>query len=100
MHKLSGHLQMVHASDNSGKFDDHRPPGTGSINWTRLLSELSLTGFHGGIILELANNDDVQGLLASARKARSYLREISRRLALSSPPTVATANKYRVGRPD
>jgi len=100
MHKLSGHLEMVHASDNTGKSDEHRPPGDGSINWTRLLSELSLTGFHGGIILELASTDDLAGLLAGARKARSFLREISRRLALSSPPTVPTANKHRVGRPD
>ncbi len=93
MHKLSGHLQMIHANDNLGSYDDHKPPGDGNIDWNRLLSELSQIEFHGGIILELAGNKELDIVLAEARRARLYLREISRRLTLSSPPTVPVANR-------
>lgn len=93
MHKLSGHLQMIHANDNFGQNDDHLPPGKGRIHWEKLLCELSETGFHGGFILELAAQKDNQRLLAEAREARKFLRNVMRRLALSSPPTVGVANR-------
>lgn len=93
MHKLSGHLEMIHAHDNGGNYDDHRPPGDGNIDWNRLLTELSRIEFHGGFILELSGNKEPEIVLAEARRARRYLREISRRLALSSPPTVTVANR-------
>lgn len=91
MHKLSGHLQLVHANDNSGNYDDHKPPGEGNIDWTRLLTELSQIEFHGGFILELSGNKEPEIVLAEARRARCFLRDISRRLALSSPPTVTVS---------
>ena len=91
MHKLSGHLQMIHANDNSGDYDDHKPPGEGNIDWNRLLTELSQIEFHGGFILELSGNKEPEIVLAEARRARRYLREISRQVALSSPPTVSVA---------
>jgi len=95
MHKLSGHLQMIHANDNCGTFDDHKAPGLGNIDWQRVLIELSQIEFHGGIILELAGNKEPAVVLAEARRARLYLREISRRLALSCPPTVSVANRLK-----
>ncbi|HYZ73692.1 MAG TPA: sugar phosphate isomerase/epimerase family protein [Chthoniobacterales bacterium] len=87
MHKLGRHLRMVHAHDNHGRGDEHLAPGTGNIDWNRLLAELDRTGFRGGFILELASIDDVQHLLANARKSKRFLRNIGRRLALSHPPT-------------
>ena len=93
MHKLSGHLQMIHANDNNGTYDDHKPPGEGKIDWNKLLTELSQIEFHGGFILELSGNKETEAVLAEARRARCYLREISRQLALSSPPTVSVANR-------
>jgi hypothetical protein len=45
------------------------------------------TGFRGGFILELGSMADMQQMLVEARKAKRFLREISRRLALSHPPT-------------
>jgi sugar phosphate isomerase/epimerase len=93
MHKLSGHLQMIHANDNSGNYDDHKPPGEGNIDWSRLLTELSQIEFHGGFILELSGNKEPEIVLAEARRSRRYLREISRQLALSSPPTVSVAGR-------
>jgi sugar phosphate isomerase/epimerase len=92
MHKLSGHLQMIHANDNNGGYDDHNPPGEGKIDWKRLLTDLSQVEFHGGLILELSGNKKGEIVLAEARKARRYLREISRQLALSCPPTVSVAH--------
>ena len=93
MHKLSGHLQLIHANDNSGNYDDHKPPGEGNIDWTKLLAELSQIEFHGGFIQELAGNKEPDIVLAEARRARLYLRDISRQLALSSPPTVNVARR-------
>ncbi|HVR36576.1 MAG TPA: sugar phosphate isomerase/epimerase family protein [Methylomirabilota bacterium] len=90
MHKLSGHLRMVHASDNSGNTDDHLPPGEGRIDWSKFLGGLSEVGFRGSIILELAghNDTDIDSILAGARRGRSLLRSISRGLAVTAPPTV------------
>jgi sugar phosphate isomerase/epimerase len=87
MHKLGQHLRMVHAHDNHGRGDEHLAPGAGNIDWSRLLAELDRTGFRGGFILELASVDDVQHLLANARRSKRFLRDIGRRLALSHPPT-------------
>jgi len=90
MFKLSGHLRVIHANDNALRADDHLPPGKGSIDWRRLLFELSETGFHGGFILELAGimNGDMGKMLESARIARLYLRKLMKDLYISSPPTV------------
>jgi sugar phosphate isomerase/epimerase len=90
MHKLGQHLRMVHAHDNHGNGDEHLAPGTGDIDWNRVLSELDRTGFRGGFILELAGMDDIQHLLAEARKSKRLLRDVGRRLALSHPPTRAS----------
>lgn len=98
MHKLSGHLQMIHANDNAGNYDDHKPPGEGNIDWERLLAELAEIGFRGAIILEIAGNKEPGIIMAEARRARRFLRDISRRLALSSPPT-ATVPRQPSGRP-
>ena len=93
LYKLSGHLQVIHANDNYGTSDDHLPPGTGIIDWYRLLYELSETNFRGGIILELsgAHGKDIEGTLQKARNAQLYLRSIARSLYLSSPPSVDVA---------
>jgi sugar phosphate isomerase/epimerase len=84
VHKLSGHLHMIHANDNRSQYDDHRPPGQGDIDWEQLLKELHITGFTGGLILELAAQEEKtrDQLLAEAREARGFLRNIGRKLDL------------------
>jgi len=47
LHKLSGHLGMIHASDNRGTHDDHLPPGLGNIDWPHFLRRLNLDGIKG-----------------------------------------------------
>lgn len=95
LYKLSGHLRVIHANDNMGTADDHLPPGKGTVDWGRVLFELSETNFHGGMILELAGtgSKDIKGTLDAARKARLYIRNISRSLYLSSPPSVDVATR-------
>ncbi|HEY5753305.1 MAG TPA: sugar phosphate isomerase/epimerase [Chthoniobacterales bacterium] len=80
--KLAGHLRMIHVNDNNGNFDDHLPPGDGRINWVELLHDLSVSGFHGPLILEIAGTGDSVTTMSNARRGRSYLREVSRRMAL------------------
>ncbi|MBD3317307.1 MAG: TIM barrel protein [Chitinivibrionales bacterium] len=89
-YKLSGHLALIHASDNNGERDDHLPPGKGTIEWERFFLAITRTGFRGSIIMELAGKDnrDPDELLAEARQARRYLRDISRKLTVALPPTV------------
>jgi sugar phosphate isomerase/epimerase len=83
LHKLSGHLRMIHVHDNTGGDDNHLPPGDGRIDWEKFLRDLIEVRFRGALILELAGNTDSAVIMANARRGRSYLREISRRLALS-----------------
>lgn len=76
-HKLSGHLWMLHASDNHGEFDDHLPPGEGQIAWRELFRQLACEAFDGTVILEIAGGGEPAGILRGAQRARSYLRRLS-----------------------
>lgn len=85
VHKLAGHLKMIHAHDNGGVSDDHWSPGDGKINWKQLLEDLVQIQFHGAFILEMAGVVDANVTMTNARRGRTYLREISRHLALAAP---------------
>ena len=85
LHPLGQRLRMVHAHDNRGGGDEHLPPGSGTIDWHKLLRELDRAAFRGGLILELASKGNVDHLLAEARKAKRFLRALSRHLAPSLP---------------
>jgi sugar phosphate isomerase/epimerase len=82
VHKLSGHLRMIHAHDNGGADDNHLPPGDGKIDWNKFLRDLIEVRFRGAFILEMAGNDDPAVTMANARRGRTYLRDIARRLLL------------------
>lgn len=86
--KLSGHLWMVHASDNRGQYDDHLPPGDGVIEWSRLLGQLARVNFRGTFILEIAGEDDREATLAKARRGRRYLSKAEHQL--TQPPITPT----------
>ena len=79
-HKLSRHLRIVHASDNTGRHDDHFPPGQGRIDWPSFLRLLHDTGFRGSIILEMAGRGSQDEILHAARQARQFLRREAWRL--------------------
>jgi sugar phosphate isomerase/epimerase len=75
---------MIHAHDNGGADDNHLPPGDGKIDWEKFLRDLIEVRFRGAFILEMAGNTDPAVTMTNARRGRSYLREIARRLILSS----------------
>jgi sugar phosphate isomerase/epimerase len=79
---VSGYLRMIHAHDNNGANDDHLPPGEGRIDWEKFLRDLIEVRFHGAFILEMAGNSDPAVTMANARRGRSHLRDVARRLLL------------------
>lgn len=80
VHKLSGHLKMLHANDNHGNYDSHLNPGEGRIDWAWLLSELKRHQFKGSLILELAGHQEesTHDTLVRARRAFDYLVNINK----------------------
>ncbi len=83
LHKLAGHLKMIHAHDNCGHRDDHLPPGDGRIDWDTVVQTLVIRGFRGALILELAGAPDPAATMANARRGRSFLRRVCRLRALA-----------------
>jgi sugar phosphate isomerase/epimerase len=83
VHKLTGHLRMIHVHDNGGEGDNHWPPGDGKIDWENFLRDLIEARFRGALVLEMAGNADPAVTMTNARRGRSYLREASRQIALS-----------------
>ena len=83
VYKMAPHLRLLHVHDNKGHGDDHLPPGDGRIDWTTLLKELAAVNFAGALILELAGGSSPDVVMARARRARSYLRQRARRIALA-----------------
>lgn len=75
IHKLSGHLKMVHINDNHGDWDAHLIPGDGGINWPWVIAELQRHHFNGGLIIEMSaqKNEPVADTLARARLGRDFL---------------------------
>ena len=82
VYKLGPYLRMLHVHDNAGKYDEHLPPGDGSIDWTALLLELHKINFKGSMILEIAGGKDVETTMANARRGRSTIRRIARQVAM------------------
>jgi sugar phosphate isomerase/epimerase len=82
--KMAPYLRLLHVHDNKGHGDEHLPPGDGRIDWTALLKELAAVNFTGALILELAGDGSPDIVMARARRARTYLRQRARRLALTA----------------
>lgn len=81
-HKLSGHLWMVHMSDNHGQRDDHLPPGDGKIDWQKLLEQLARQHFSGTLMLEIRGFEDKKVTMEAARRGRHHIRELAHRLKI------------------
>ena len=80
---VSGYLRMIHAHDNNGTKDDHLLPGDGKIHWEKFLNDLVHIRFRGAFILELAGENDPAVTMTNARRGRTYLRDLARRLELA-----------------
>jgi sugar phosphate isomerase/epimerase len=73
---LSGHILTTHLSDNHAQDDAHRAPGSGSVDWPAVLTELWKTGYAGPAIIELAADQDAPAALTRAVGARTRLQAI------------------------
>lgn len=77
VHKMSGHLRMLHVNDNLGDHDSHLSPGEGAIDWISLFRQLKEWNFHGPLILELADSGEApEEIMNRARNARAFLRDL------------------------
>jgi sugar phosphate isomerase/epimerase len=74
--RFAGRIGHVHASDNSGRDDDHLPIGVGSIDFTKVVKALKGIGYDDTITLEVFARDrdylrisreKLSGLFASIR---------------------------------
>ena len=82
VYKLAPYLRMLHVHDNKGHGDEHLPPSEGRIDWLAFMRELVQIHFHGPFILEIASGSDPEIVMERARKGRSYLRSLARRIAM------------------
>ncbi len=65
-------LEHLHAHDNQGYWDDHLPPGDGSIDWAHVRGTFENAGFSGWVMLALAcpgSDPDGYSLRAAERTA-------------------------------
>jgi len=82
--KVGHYLRVIHASDNHGRYDDHLPPGKGSIGWPDILQQLRQVRFDGTIILEIAGRGEDAEIMKTAREAAGFLREQERLLHVAA----------------
>ncbi len=82
VHKLSGHLHLVHVNDNRGDRDEHLAPGEGHIDWAWFVYELRRYHFSGTLVLELSSrpNESTADMLQRAKWARDYLVNLMNKL--------------------
>lgn len=65
---LGSDLLEIHAHDNNGKWDQHKIPGEGTVDWEGFKRGVKEIGFDGAIVFELPNIP-LEGLV----KAHDYL---------------------------
>ena len=76
MEVVSDRLVHLHVNDHRGHYDDHLPPGDGTIDWQEVRTGLESIGFDGWIVLELScPPGPVDAYFANAlRQTRALLR--------------------------
>jgi len=74
---FSRHLFHFHASDNRGGEDEHKNPGTGTVDWEAVMAALAKTGHRGSVVLELWYDEPE----AAAREAMAFLDRVECRIA-------------------
>jgi sugar phosphate isomerase/epimerase len=55
--RFGDRIGHIHASDNSGKGDDHLPIGAGTVKWPNVLDALALAGYDGTVTFEIFTPD-------------------------------------------
>ncbi|MGD0750400.1 MAG: sugar phosphate isomerase/epimerase [Anaerolineales bacterium] len=67
--KLGSLIKLVHLSDNDGSQAYHLPPGKGNIDFQGVLHNLTLIGFDGTLVIDIAGVDHI---IDEAILARRY----------------------------
>ncbi len=83
-----GHrLAALHLHDNSGAFDQHLPPGEGTIPWPWLMERIARTGYPGPVSLELSNiaSSRLRRLSAETFLVRAYRKAVELRSMMAIP---------------
>jgi sugar phosphate isomerase/epimerase len=80
-------LVHVHASDNRGQFDDHLPPGDGTIDWPDIVRTLEAVDFAGWVMLELQRPRD--------NAAAYFHRAFEQASSLLAPPSRSPVERPR-----
>jgi len=63
-------IKYIHAHDNNGKHDQHKPIGKGSINWTHWITLLREVA---NIVLEIRNFTDIADFIESRKALKALL---------------------------
>ncbi|HOX07277.1 MAG TPA: sugar phosphate isomerase/epimerase [Planctomycetota bacterium] len=69
--KMGARLLIVHLHDNRGEKDDHAIPGTGTIDWARVLRGLAAAGYSRPLNFEI-------NMKSQSRPAPEFLAELFR----------------------
>ena len=78
LHDWGHRLVATHLSDNDGKRDHHRLPGTGQVDFAEMGREFDWSTFHGVLMLEVVQEDKsepTEAFLARAYAAAVQTRE-------------------------
>lgn len=73
---VAGHLVTTHIHDNDGRRDSHLAPFDGTLDWAATMMAFQKVGYDEVLLMELANTDDPQRVLARGRSARQRFEEI------------------------
>lgn len=73
--ELGPHLIATHISDNDGSGDQHRTPGSGTIDWPAVLSALREVGYEGLFNLEIPG--ERHALLPLRALASQHARQVA-----------------------
>lgn len=57
LNKYRNRLMALHLQDNGGKYNQHRLPFDGTIDWEDVITKIALTGYQGATTLEPMNWD-------------------------------------------
>jgi sugar phosphate isomerase/epimerase len=69
--KMGNRLLIVHLHDNRGENDDHAIPGTGTVDWPRVLRNLAAAGYRRPLHFEV-------NMKSQTRPAPEFLAELFR----------------------
>ncbi len=75
-------LKCVHIHDNDGKYDQHRLPMHGNVNWDAFMAGLSAAGYNGDFTLEAHPVLNGSEALRAHREREAYL--VSREILISN----------------